>query len=84
MEFFRVFASIAVTGECVTTMLGRPETFQALAVLKRERRPRSICYQSLDANDLVTSLNGKTFFSEDCCCGSYRNTALAMHSRVGR
>jgi hypothetical protein len=37
------------------------KTLNALAVLKRERRPLCVCCQCLDANDLITPLNGKTF-----------------------
>ena len=37
------------------------KTLNALAILKRERRPLCVCYQCLDANDLVTPLNGRTF-----------------------
>jgi hypothetical protein len=36
-------------------------TLNALSVLKRERRPRSVCHQCQDAHDLVTSRNGRTF-----------------------
>ncbi len=40
------------------------KTLSALAVLKRERRPVCVCYQCLDANDLITPLNGKTFIAK--------------------
>ena len=40
------------------------KTLNALAVLKRERRPLCVCYQCLDANDLITPLNGKTFMAK--------------------
>jgi hypothetical protein len=40
------------------------KTLNALAVLKRERRPARVCYQCLDANDLITPLNGKTFIAK--------------------
>jgi len=40
------------------------KTLNALAVLKRERRPLRVCHQCLDAHDLVTSLNGKTFLAK--------------------
>ena len=40
------------------------KTLNALAILKRERRPLCVCYQCLDANDLVTPLNGRTFIAK--------------------
>jgi hypothetical protein len=40
------------------------KSLSALAVLKRERRPLCVCYQCLDANDLITPLNGKTFIAK--------------------
>jgi hypothetical protein len=40
------------------------KTLNALAVLKRERRPLSVCHQCLDAHDLVTPANGRTFLAK--------------------
>jgi hypothetical protein len=40
------------------------KTLNALAILKRERQPLSICHQCLDAHDLVTPLNGRTFLAK--------------------
>lgn len=40
------------------------KTLNALTVLKRERRPLRICHQCLDAHDLVTHLNGRTFLAK--------------------
>jgi hypothetical protein len=39
------------------------KTLNALTILRRERRPRRICHQCLDAHDLVDSLNGATFLA---------------------
>ena len=39
------------------------KSLNALAILKLERRPRCVCYQCLDANDLITPSNGKTFIA---------------------
>ena len=40
------------------------KTLNALAILKRERRPLCVCYQCLDASDLITPLNGRTFIAK--------------------
>jgi hypothetical protein len=40
------------------------KALNALAILKRERRPLCVCYQCLDANDLITPSNGKTFIAK--------------------
>ncbi len=40
------------------------KTLNALALLKRERRPLHVCHQCLDASDLVTSVNGRTFLAK--------------------
>jgi hypothetical protein len=40
------------------------KSLNALAVLKRERRPLFVCYQCRDANDLITPSNGKTFIAK--------------------
>jgi hypothetical protein len=39
------------------------KSLNALAILKCERRPLCVCYQCLDANDLITPSNGKTFIA---------------------
>jgi hypothetical protein len=39
------------------------KTLNALTILRRERRPRRICHQCLDAHDLVDPLNGATFLA---------------------
>jgi len=40
------------------------KTLSALAVLKRERRPRYVCYQCLDTRNPITSANGQTFLAK--------------------
>jgi hypothetical protein len=39
------------------------KTLNALTVLRRERRPRRICHQCLDAHNLIDPLNGTTFLA---------------------
>jgi hypothetical protein len=67
----RIEAALNAIGQRVVTLaLDEAErravvkTLNALAVLKRERRPARVCYQCLDANDLITPLNGKTFIAK--------------------
>ena len=67
----RIEAAQNATGQRVRTLaLDEAErraiikTLNALSVLKRERRPLRVCHQCLDAHDLVTSLNGKTFLAK--------------------
>jgi hypothetical protein len=53
------------------------KTLNALAVLKRERRPLHVCYQCLDAHDPVTSLNGDTFVAKT----GMGEIAVTLHTR---
>ena len=47
-----------------TERLAMIKTLNALTLLRRERRPRCICCQCLDAHDLVTPANGKTYLAK--------------------
>jgi hypothetical protein len=49
----------------------------ALTVLPRERRPRRICHQCLDAHDLVDPLNGTTFLART----GMGETVVTLHTR---
>ena len=40
------------------------KTLNALTLLRRERRPRCVCCQCLDAHDPVTPANGKTYLAK--------------------
>jgi hypothetical protein len=40
------------------------KTLNALTLLRRERRPRCICRQCLNAHDLVTPANGRTYLAK--------------------
>ena len=67
----RIEAALNAIGQRVVTLaLDEAErravikTLNALAVLKRGRSPGRVCYQSLDANDLITPLNGETFIAK--------------------
>jgi hypothetical protein len=53
------------------------KTLNALAVLKRERRPLRICHQCLDVHDLVTHLNGKTFLAKTAAA----EVTVALHTQ---
>jgi hypothetical protein len=53
------------------------KTLNALAVLKRERRPLSICHQCLDAHDLVTPMNGRTFLAKTAA----GEVAVTLHTQ---
>ncbi len=53
------------------------KTLSALAVLKRERRPRYVCYQCLDARDPITTTNGQTFLAKT----AVGEIAVTVHSR---
>ena len=59
----RVEAAQNAIGQRVIT-LALDKSLNALAVLKRERRPLFVCYQCRDANDLITPSNGKTFIAK--------------------
>ncbi len=52
-------------------------TLSALAVLKRERRPRYVCYQCLDTHDPITPANGQTFLAKT----AVGDVAVTLHSR---
>jgi hypothetical protein len=53
------------------------KTLNALAILKRERRPARICGECFDPRDVVTSLNGQTFLVKT----AVREVAVALHTR---
>jgi len=53
------------------------KTLSALAVLKRERRPRYVCYQCLDTCDPITSANGQTFLAKT----AVGEVAVTLHAR---
>jgi hypothetical protein len=53
------------------------KTLNALAILKRERRPARICGECFDARDVVTSLNGQTFLVKT----TVGEVAVALHTR---
>jgi hypothetical protein len=53
------------------------KTLNALAILKRERRPLRICHGCLDAHDLVTPLNGQTFLAKT----AVGESAVTLHTR---
>ena len=53
------------------------KTLNALTILKRERRPRRICHQCLDAHDLVDPLNGTTFLARS----GRGETVVTLHTR---
>lgn len=53
------------------------KTLNALTVLKRERRPRSICHHCQDAYNLVNPMNGKTFIART----AMGETAVTLHTK---
>jgi hypothetical protein len=53
------------------------KTLSALAVSKRERHPRYVCYQCLDTRDPITTTNGQTFLAKT----AVGEIAVALHSR---
>jgi hypothetical protein len=53
------------------------KTLDALTILKRERRRRRICYQCLDAHDVVDPLNGTTFLART----GIGETVVTLHTR---
>ena len=53
------------------------KTLNALTVLQRERRPRRICHQCLDAHDLVDPLNGTTLLART----GMGETVVTLHTR---
>jgi hypothetical protein len=53
------------------------KTLNALANLKRERRPARICGECFDLRDVVTSLNGQTFLVKT----AVGEVAVALHTR---
>ena len=53
------------------------KTLNALTVLQRERRPRRICHQCLDAHDLVDPFNGTTFVVRT----GLGETVVTLHTR---
>jgi hypothetical protein len=52
-------------------------TLNALAALKRERSPRGLCCHCLDAHDLVTAMNGKTYLAKT----ALGEIAVILHTR---
>ncbi len=53
------------------------KTLNALAILKRERRPVRICGECFDLRDVVTSLNGQSFLART----TVGEVAVALHTR---
>jgi hypothetical protein len=53
------------------------KTLNALTLLKRERRPQSICHQCQDVYNLVNAMNGKTFIART----AMGETAVTLHTK---